>query len=307
MHLEPEQLDRVVRWRRWLEQTEKYADDKQRGTDKKEEPPDPVRQLHPPIDTPSGPPRLLVPQVAARIVSHRRRRRGDHPAENAMQVGTNGEATRADPHLAVTRLAIVTDQSDGWTADSRHLSECSRGRKTCHTDVVQPVDPPAVTQRGNAWPGTQRSADWHSRREFMSQRPTAFHLDAQQEVAPRPVRYRRWRSVLAAVVGVLLVAGVQSAEAGVQAQDRESVALQRIGRPSWKPVDVNVFSAPIGTASSEYAEFGTTIDDPLAGAESRPTPRPRCRTRSATWSLVPPRDFRWRGERRLRDRPLLHR
>lgn len=37
------------------------------------------------------------------------------------------------------------------------------------------------------------------------------------------------------------------------------VQLAPIGNPTWKPADFHVFSAPIGTASSGYAEFGNTI------------------------------------------------
>ena len=41
-------------------------------------------------------------------------------------------------------------------------------------------------------------------------------------------------------------------------EGNESVKLTRIGHPIWKPVDFHVFSAPIGTAASGYAEFGDT-------------------------------------------------
>ena len=43
------------------------------------------------------------------------------------------------------------------------------------------------------------------------------------------------------------------------AQKRAKVSRTRIGDPSWRPVDFNVFSAPVGTASTGYAEFGETI------------------------------------------------
>jgi hypothetical protein len=36
------------------------------------------------------------------------------------------------------------------------------------------------------------------------------------------------------------------------------VELTRIGHPTWKPVDFHLFSAPVGTADSGYAEFGDT-------------------------------------------------
>jgi len=38
----------------------------------------------------------------------------------------------------------------------------------------------------------------------------------------------------------------------------DSVKLTRIGHPIWKPVDFHVFSAPLGTAASGYAEFAQT-------------------------------------------------
>ena len=37
------------------------------------------------------------------------------------------------------------------------------------------------------------------------------------------------------------------------------VHLKRIGRPSWRPVDFHMFSAPVGTAGNGYADFLTTI------------------------------------------------
>jgi hypothetical protein len=36
------------------------------------------------------------------------------------------------------------------------------------------------------------------------------------------------------------------------------VKVERIGHPTWTPVDLHVFSAPIGTASDGYAEFAKT-------------------------------------------------
>jgi hypothetical protein len=37
-----------------------------------------------------------------------------------------------------------------------------------------------------------------------------------------------------------------------------SVRLTPIGHPTWKPVDFHVFTAPVGTAATEYAEFSAT-------------------------------------------------
>ena len=53
---------------------------------------------------------------------------------------------------------------------------------------------------------------------------------------------------LAVVLGMLPAS--QAASGGVQ--------LVPIGDPAWKPVDCHVFSAPIGTAETGYAEFSET-------------------------------------------------
>jgi hypothetical protein len=37
------------------------------------------------------------------------------------------------------------------------------------------------------------------------------------------------------------------------------VTMQKVGNPAWVPVDPHMFSAPIGTASDGYAEFGQTM------------------------------------------------
>ncbi len=39
----------------------------------------------------------------------------------------------------------------------------------------------------------------------------------------------------------------------------QGVRITPIGSPTWKPVDFHLFSAPIGTAASGYAEFGETM------------------------------------------------
>ena len=39
----------------------------------------------------------------------------------------------------------------------------------------------------------------------------------------------------------------------------QGVRITPIGAPTWMPVDFNLFSAPIGTAGSGYAEFGETM------------------------------------------------
>jgi hypothetical protein len=38
----------------------------------------------------------------------------------------------------------------------------------------------------------------------------------------------------------------------------QGVRITRIGSPTWKPVDLHLFSAPIGTAATGYAEFAVT-------------------------------------------------
>ena len=75
------------------------------------------------------------------------------------------------------------------------------------------------------------------------------------------------------VAVVLLTASLAPAVAsGAEARVRPTVSLDRIGRPGWKPVDVTVFSAPIGTASTGYAEYGTTTASVLAGPDHAPHP-----------------------------------
>jgi hypothetical protein len=59
------------------------------------------------------------------------------------------------------------------------------------------------------------------------------------------------------VLIMAVVAGLAPVSiAGSESDD--VVQLTRIGHPTWKPVDFHMFSAPIGTAASGYAEFGDT-------------------------------------------------
>jgi hypothetical protein len=62
--------------------------------------------------------------------------------------------------------------------------------------------------------------------------------------------------LVAAPVGGAAMAGTSSpgTTAAVDAE-QAVVVLTPIGKPTWKPVDLHVFSAPIGTAESGYAEF----------------------------------------------------
>ena len=59
-----------------------------------------------------------------------------------------------------------------------------------------------------------------------------------------------------AVIALLVVLPVGGASAAPPAV--EWVRLTRIGNPTWKPADLHVFSAPIGTADTGYAEFTET-------------------------------------------------
>jgi hypothetical protein len=68
----------------------------------------------------------------------------------------------------------------------------------------------------------------------------------------------------AALVIALVIPAVASAAGNVQAKP--------IGDPIWKPTDLNLFSAPIGTAASGYAEFGQTIARILPEPNHRPNP-----------------------------------
>ena len=54
---------------------------------------------------------------------------------------------------------------------------------------------------------------------------------------------------------------------------RTEVELKRIGRPRWRPADFHLFSAPIGTFESGFAEFGTTIESILPPPNHVPHPQ----------------------------------
>jgi len=59
-------------------------------------------------------------------------------------------------------------------------------------------------------------------------------------------RYRTWL-----VVAVALLVGRSAAA---------NVVITQIGTPTWQPVDTHVFSAPIGTPATGFAEFSQTLD-----------------------------------------------
>jgi hypothetical protein len=79
-------------------------------------------------------------------------------------------------------------------------------------------------------------------------------------------RTKRLMSVLACLTSAVVLAApaVSSAAGNVQAKP--------VGDPLWKPTDLKLFSAPIGTAASDYAEFGETQRAILPEPYHRPHP-----------------------------------
>lgn len=67
-----------------------------------------------------------------------------------------------------------------------------------------------------------------------------------------------WPSVIA---GLALIVGLVAPTIPLSADPppAQGVRITPIGNPTWKPVDFHLFSAPIGTAASGYAEFLTTL------------------------------------------------
>jgi hypothetical protein len=63
---------------------------------------------------------------------------------------------------------------------------------------------------------------------------------------------------VALVVGVLAPGSTAAASVSVGQRGPSVVLVQKVGNPAWVPSDWHVFSAPIGTASDGYAEFGET-------------------------------------------------
>ena len=64
-----------------------------------------------------------------------------------------------------------------------------------------------------------------------------------------------FRTRVLVVLVLLLTATLQPTVAFGAGRSPRQVTIHRIGNPSWKPVDFNVFSAPVGTAESGYVEF----------------------------------------------------
>lgn len=67
---------------------------------------------------------------------------------------------------------------------------------------------------------------------------------------------RRFVSLLFLIIALVALPAVTAAAGPPPTQ---GVRITPIGSPTWRPVDLHMFSAPIGTAASGYAEFGETI------------------------------------------------
>ncbi|MGS0687926.1 hypothetical protein ACVBEQ_22665 [Nakamurella sp. GG22] len=76
--------------------------------------------------------------------------------------------------------------------------------------------------------------------------------------------------LFACVLGSLLVA---PANAAASAPVAHGIRVSPIGHPTWKLVDFHLFSAPIGTAATGYAEFGQTAEALLPPPDHRPHPQ----------------------------------
>lgn len=81
------------------------------------------------------------------------------------------------------------------------------------------------------------------------------------------MRNRCW-SLLPHLLLCLTVAVALTAPSAVAAGN---IRVEPIGDPLWKPTDLNLFSAPIGTAP-DYAEFGATQQGILPEPNHRPHP-----------------------------------
>jgi hypothetical protein len=74
------------------------------------------------------------------------------------------------------------------------------------------------------------------------------------------------------MVGPAMGAPMQPDDASADARDSRLVQLHPIGTPTWRPVGFQLFSAPIGTGASGYAEFGETILKVLPRPNHAPHP-----------------------------------
>ena len=71
-------------------------------------------------------------------------------------------------------------------------------------------------------------------------------------------RLKLLRSALLLLMGVV-TAMLPAAPLLASPPPAHGVHLKPIGKPTWKPVDFHLFSAPIGTAATGYAEFNETL------------------------------------------------
>ena len=91
-------------------------------------------------------------------------------------------------------------------------------------------------------------------------------LPSIREVSMHTTSLRR---LLVTVSTILLVifSSLPSANAG-----QRVVETERIGHPIWRPVDCHLFSAPVGTAESGYAEYSETVASILPPPRHQPHP-----------------------------------
>jgi hypothetical protein len=64
-------------------------------------------------------------------------------------------------------------------------------------------------------------------------------------------------ALLIGLVGVLAIAPATAAQATTGSAAH--ITIQKTGNPTWMPVDLHVFAAPIGTAADGYAEFSDLV------------------------------------------------
>jgi hypothetical protein len=74
-----------------------------------------------------------------------------------------------------------------------------------------------------------------------------------------PFKHFRTSLLLMLAVALLLAPGSAAAGGKPNARTTPTVTLTPIGDPTWRPVDFHLFSAPIGTEETGYAEFGETL------------------------------------------------
>ena len=70
-------------------------------------------------------------------------------------------------------------------------------------------------------------------------------------------RFKFLRFVLSALF-LLTILVAPAGAASAAPPPARGIHVEKVGHPTWTPVDFHILSAPIGTAASGYAEFGTT-------------------------------------------------